>query len=249
MITSHIRARQPHRQPWSRERLVRERAIALGQAIDVSTWNNYGSALNSYLTFVRLHNMPVEPTVDTLSLYTVYMCHHIRPGSVDTYLSGICQQLEPYFPAVREARKSRLVHRMLEGCKHLRGTLTNRKRALTIDDLNTVCMAFRLNPTHDDILFCAQLCVGFFALMRLEELTFPDNRSLWDPRKLSRCSSVIFQPSSVQFFLPGHKADRFFEGNLIVLCNNDLLCSATALFHAYLKSRDHLFPLSSLLWL
>jgi hypothetical protein len=138
---------------------------------------------------------------------------------------------------------------MLEGCKRLRGTLTNRKRALTIDDLNTVCTAYRLNLTHDDILFCAQLCIGFFALMHLGELTFPDNHSLWDSHKLSRHSSVVFQPSSIQFFLPGHKADRFFEGNLIVLCDNDLFCSPTALFRAYLKSRDHLFPLSSPLWL
>lgn len=146
MITSHIRARQPLREPWSRERLVRERAIALGQAIDISTWNNYGSALNSYLSFIRMHNLPVEPTADTLSLYTVYMCHHIKPGSVDTYLSGICQQLEPYFPSVRDVRKSRLVHRTLQGCKRLRGTPTTRKRALTIDDLSTV---YRLRSIPD----------------------------------------------------------------------------------------------------
>jgi hypothetical protein len=102
MITSHVRARQPQREPWTRERLVCERAIALGQAIDVSTWKNYGSALNSYLSFVRMHNIEVEPTADTLSLYTVYMSHHIKPDSVDTYLSGICHQLEPYFPNVRD---------------------------------------------------------------------------------------------------------------------------------------------------
>ena len=82
MIISHIRARQPIREPWTRERLVRERAIALGQAIDTSTWNNYSSALNSYLTFVCLHNLPVEPNADTLSFYTVWMCHHIKPDSV-----------------------------------------------------------------------------------------------------------------------------------------------------------------------
>ncbi|KAF8226878.1 hypothetical protein L208DRAFT_1406309 [Tricholoma matsutake] len=127
MIISQVCAQQPVREPWSRERLLRERAIALGQAIDVSTWKNYGSALNSYLSFVHMHNMPVEPTPDSLSLFTVYMCHHIKPDSMDTYLSGICQQLEPYFPHVREIRRSRLVHPTLQGCKHLRGTPTIRK--------------------------------------------------------------------------------------------------------------------------
>jgi hypothetical protein len=106
MIDSGIRSKQKHRLAWTRERLLRERAIALGQAIDLSTWKNYGSALNSYLTFIRIHDFPVEPTPNTLSFFTVFMCHHIKPDSVDSYLSGICQQLEPYFPSVRNTRKS-----------------------------------------------------------------------------------------------------------------------------------------------
>ena len=210
MIISHVRARQPMRKPWSRERLLRERAIALGQAIDVSTWKNYGSALNSYLSFVRMHDMSVEPTPDSLSLFTVYMCHHIKPDSVDTYLSGICQQLEPYFPHVREIRKSRLVHRTLQGCKRMRGSPTIRKRALTIDDLNTVCESYSHNPSHDDLLFRTQLCVGFFALMRLGKLTWPEDKDLRDPRKLTKQNSVIIHDNSFQFFLPGHKADKSF---------------------------------------
>jgi hypothetical protein len=98
MIRSHTKSRQPLRVAWPRDRLLRERAIALGQAIDVSTFKSYSSALNSYLTFVRLHDLPVEPTPDTLSFYTVFMSHHIDPKSVSSYLSGICQQLEPHFP-------------------------------------------------------------------------------------------------------------------------------------------------------
>ena len=117
MIRSATRSRQPVRAAWSREKLLRERAIALGQAIDKSTLNSYSSALNSYLTFIRIHNLPVEPTPDTLSFYTVYMCHHIKPDSVSSYLSGLCQQLEPYFPDVRPSRHSILVERTLKGCR------------------------------------------------------------------------------------------------------------------------------------
>ena len=111
MISSGVKSRQRRHLAWTRECLLRERALALGQAIDISTWKNYGSALNSYLTFVRIHDFPVEPTADTLSFFTVFMCHHIKPDSVDSYLSGICQQLEPYFPSVREVRKSMLCKR------------------------------------------------------------------------------------------------------------------------------------------
>ena len=117
MIISGIRSKQPVHEPWTQDRLERERAIALGQAIDASTWSNYSSALNSYLDFVKNHNFPVDPTPHTLLFFTVYMSHHIKPDSVDTYLSGICQQLEPYFPNMRQNRKSPLVRRTLDGCK------------------------------------------------------------------------------------------------------------------------------------
>jgi len=95
-----IRPRQPKRERWSMERLIHERALALGEAIDLSTKKSYGSALNSYLNFILLHGLPAEPTENTLSLFTVYMSFYIKPDSVDSYLSGIVQQLEPYFPDV-----------------------------------------------------------------------------------------------------------------------------------------------------
>src|SRR5437016_4274941 len=164
MISSGKPSRQPVRTPWTRERLERERAIALGQSIDSSTWNNYSSALNSYLEFIKIHNLPVDPTPDTLSFFTVFMSFHIKPDSVDTYLSGICQQLEPYFPDIRKNRKSPLVQRTLEGCKRIRAIPTSRKRALTMDNLCYVIAHYADSTDHDDLLFVAQLLVSFFAL-------------------------------------------------------------------------------------
>ena len=210
MIHSSVRARQPHRLAWTHERLLQKRAIALRQAIDNSTWKNYRSALNSYLNFVKLHDLPLKPTPDTLSLFTIYMCHHIKPGSVATYLSGICQQLEPYFPNIHTACNSALVHRTLQGCKRLRATSTTRKRALTLTDLETVINALADSLDYDDILFLAQLLTGFFALFRLGELTYQDDPELCDPCKVTKQMSVRFSDTSFQFFLPGHKADRFF---------------------------------------
>ena len=185
MIHSAVRSRQRNRVAWTREHLTRERSLALGQAIDTSTWKNYGSALNSYLTFIRIHDFPIEPTPDTLSFFIVYMCHHINPSSVDTYLSGICQQLEPYFPSVRDARKSMLCKRTLVGCKRLRGVPVKRKAALSMDDLRHVVAHYSNSNSHDDLLFVSQLLTGFFALMRLGELVVPDDTSNLDYGKIA----------------------------------------------------------------
>lgn len=114
--------------------------IFVTMPVDKTTLGNYGSALNSYISFTTLHNFPIDPTPDTLSFYTVYMCHYINPRTVNTYLSGISQQLEPYFPSVREARSSSIVRRTLLGCMRMhaaraRGTANVRKRT---EDLQLV---------------------------------------------------------------------------------------------------------------
>jgi hypothetical protein len=250
MIRSHRNSRQPARVAWSRERLLRERAIALGQAIDTSTLDSYSSALNSYLTFVRIHDLPVEPTPDTLSFYVMFMSSHIKPDSVGSYLSGISQQLEPYFPNVRTSRLSPLVERTLKGCRRLRGVAVVRKRALTCSDLSLVVNHLSSSSLHDDLLFMSLLLTGFFALLRLGELTFPDVVRLRNWKKVAKRASVSVTNDLYQFHLPSHKADPFFEGNQIIV-KKQQFCDLNPLliFSNYLSSRDGLFPLSSPLWL
>ena len=88
---NHLSAtsRQPVREAWTLERLNTELTINLGMAIDQSTHYNDTSALNSYITFCRLHGFDIEPTQRTLALYVTFQSTYINPKSVDTYLSGI----------------------------------------------------------------------------------------------------------------------------------------------------------------
>jgi hypothetical protein len=249
MIPSTRPARQPVREVWSTSRLVHERAIALGNDMDKSSLRNYGSALNSYITFVKSHDLPIDPTPDTLSFYTVYMCHYINPRSVNTYLSGISQQLEAYFPSVQDARNSNLVRRTLRGCMRIHGSPTVRKKALTVDDLRLVTNHFRQSLSHDNLLFVAMLLSGFFGLLRLGELTFPDDSSLRNWKKITRRKTVLITDSQYEFFVPGHKADRFFEGNRIVILAERFGHHPLHHFQRYLDSRDRIHPIASPLWL
>ncbi|GLB45154.1 hypothetical protein LshimejAT787_2000590 [Lyophyllum shimeji] len=177
------------------------------------------------------------------------MCHHIKPKSVGTYLSGICNQLEPYFPRIREFRNSALVSRTLAGCLRLRGSPTNRKHALTLEDIDVILIALASSSGHDDLLFIAQLLTGFFALHRLGEMTYPDQVDLRDPRKIVRRISVHVSPDAYQYFLPSHKADKLFEGNIVIVPRNASRRDPWLAFTSYLHSRDHLFPFSTALWL
>jgi len=184
MISISRGSRQPQREPWSLDRLTHEWSIALGLSIDNSSHLTYTSALNSYLTFCKIHNFPIEPTQQTLSFFVVYMSAHIKPDSVNSYLSGICNQLEVYFPDIRKNRNSILVSRTLAGCHRRFGTAIWRKQPLSTNDLFTVQSQLRSTPHHDEKLFLAILFTGFHGLFRLGELTFPDRVASRDYRKI-----------------------------------------------------------------
>jgi len=249
MIVSPVPTRQPTRQPWSREQLVCARALALSNSIDISTRKCYGSACNSYLTFVRLHNFPIEPTAETLSFFIVYMSHHISPCSVKTYLSGVINQLLPFFPNIREAWQSHLVKKTLEGCLKLKAPPTKRKQALSLTDISLVTTHFADSSDHDNLLFVTLLLTAFFVLHRLGELMFPDDTTIRDWRKVIRRSSVSLHPDRYGFTLPAHKADRQFEGSCVIVWGEQFGFPTLNHFTSYLRSPDAKFPLASPLWL
>ena len=210
-------SRQPRRDAWTVERLINERSISLGYSLDESSFGTYTSALNSYLTFCKIHKFPIDPTQDTLSFYVVFLSSHIKPDSVNSYLSGICRQLEPFFPEVRRNRNSVLVSRTMTGCMRRFGSPVKRKAPLSHADLLLVLDSIVSNPSHDDLLFAAIILTGFHALMRLGKLVFPDKKELRNYRKISLRHTVSVLPHQFSFFLPSHKADRFFEGNTIII--------------------------------
>ncbi|KAJ6627571.1 hypothetical protein B0H10DRAFT_2161202 [Mycena sp. CBHHK59/15] len=184
-----------------------------------------------------MHDFPIKPTSKTLSFFVVYMCHYIKPNSVNSYLSGICNQLEDHFPNICKSRNSQIVSKTLTSCKHLHSSATQCKQPLTqhylsvfIDWLTTRTQEGSV--VHNDYLFLLQLLSSFYTLLHLGELTYPDKVSLCNPCKVAQCNSATWCQSGYGYFLPAHKADAFFEGNTF-----------------YLESRNKLFPYHPQLWL
>ena len=176
------------------------------------------------------------------------MSYFIEPRSVDNYLSGICSELENFFPDVRNIRKEALVSKTMQGCKRLRSKGVKRKAPLTPDDLITAVLTADLN-NYDNLLFIAQLVTGFNALMRLSELAWPDNRSLQDYRKLVLRQTVTVEDDTYEFHLPSHKADASFRGNRILVARENGTANPHFLFTQYLNKRDTAFPFNPELWL
>ena len=117
-------SRQPAQAAWTTECLIYECSILLGMAIDTTTTLTYLSAANSYLAFYKLHHLPVDPTPETHSYYITFQSAHINPKSVESYLSGICSCLEPFFPDIRPNHTTAFVKRTLKGAHRCHSQLT-----------------------------------------------------------------------------------------------------------------------------
>ena len=215
-------------------------------SIDNSSHITYTSALNSYLTFCKINKFNITPTEQTLSFYAVYMSSHIKPTSVNSYLSN---QLEPFYPDVRKACNSMIVSCTKTGCQHCFGTPVKQKHPLSTSDLQTVISAIGSLIHHDDKLFLSMLKTGFHGLMRLGEISFPDNVTQCNYQKVILQHTVDITEKSYLFWLPGHKADHFYEGNLIIIENTTLPTDPYSFFVSYLQSWDTLHPLKPELWL
>jgi hypothetical protein len=90
---------------------------------------------------------------------------------------------------------------------------------------------------------------GRDGLLRLGEITMPDSARLRSARKLSLRHTVKVYDDRYSYFLPYHKADRFYEGNTIIIQRTTRRSDPHFFFRAYLASRDALFPLNRELWL
>ncbi len=247
MIPMFASARQPHRLPRPISELVHLCSIALVLALDTSSHVTYTSHLNSYITFCSMHELALTPTADTLSLYVVYMSIKIDSKSVGTYLSGICNKLEDFFPDVCATCKSRLIAQILAGCKRWRGKPIQRKQPLSRAHLQRTCTNLSHSSTYDDVLFVAMLYTGFGTLLHLGELTQPDNARLRNPRKIVKRMSFFQVRDGYGFILPYHKADRLFEGNHVIVhtCRD---FNPLPIFYRYLTRRDASFPFHPMLW-
>jgi hypothetical protein len=249
MIPLPQSSRQPVRLPWTVDRLIHERSILLGMAIDSSTATTYSSATNSYLAFCNMHKLPLNPTPETLSYYITFQSSHISPRSVESYLSGICNNLEPFFPDIRTNRASSLIKRTLAGALRRHGRPTKRKAPLTTDNLCSIYATLNDSPIYDDILFLAMLNTGFTGLLRLGEMAVNDNRDIRDFRKVVLRNSLVWIGNEYEFLLPAHKADTTFEGNKVHIAKIINAPDPTEIMTRYTRFRDNLFPLHPQLWL
>jgi hypothetical protein len=230
--------------------LCHKRDTALGFAIQHSSASSYSSALKSFFNFCDMHNLPRDPTPDTLSYFVAYSCDYISPRSADAYLSGICNLLEPLYPEIRNTRRSFIIRNTVLGCKKLYTSAIGRKRAILRPEIHRIASFYSASHSaYNDSLWFAIFLAAFHGLLRLGELVVPDALETRDLRKLIMRLSVQMYSHHVEFFLPAHKADPTFQGNKIILRRTETPDDPVLPFSKYIAQRDSRFRWRPELWL
>ncbi|KAM5540367.1 hypothetical protein V8D89_005825 [Ganoderma adspersum] len=133
------------------------------------------------------------------------------------------------------------VQTTIRGSRKTRADPVHRKAPLRLSHLASFQTLARQTGNYDDFLFLTILTAAFFACHRIGELVAPNDRSLWDWRKLIRRQSFSADRDHATYHLPYHKGDPFYQGTDIRLLRATASggINPVQILRDYVSRRDH----------
>ena len=202
--------------------------------LERSTVGGYSTGARDYLRFCRLHQLPLEPTPQTLSRYIAYTSLSIASGP--KYLTGVRHFLHDLYPDFDANRASPLVQATIRGSKKIRADPVHRKQPLRISHLSAFLEMARRTRDYDDLLFVTIMSCGFYGCHRSGELVLKGKRN-FDWRKIIKRSSLHFSGGYAGYRLPYHKSDPFYKGTDILFSPQEV-ADPVALLQEFVQARD-----------
>lgn len=206
-------------------------------AIEHSTRKGYTTGARSYLKFCLKFDLPLDPSPTTLARYIAYTSQTIASGP--KYLTGARHFLQDIYPDFDRNRASAFVQSTIRGSIKLRADPIRRKDPLRLQHLQLFISIANNSMLYDDILFAVVITLAFFACHRIGELVVPNDKSLFDWRKIIKRSSVSIASRRASYHLPYHKGDPFYRGTSIMHMSHATV-DPISLLSKYLTLRDQL---------
>ena len=189
-------------------------------AINWSTLKAYATGACDYVKFCTLHALPLNPTPSTLSHYIAYTSQFIASGL--KYLTGVHHFLGDVYPEFNANWAHPLVTTTVCGSKNVRADPVQCKLPLHIAYLQTFLNVTQCTGSYHDLLFAATMSCAFYGCHWMRQLVQKNDNSLFDWQKIIKHMSLIFKNRHVQYHLPYHKGDPFFQGTDILFMSQDV---------------------------
>lgn len=205
-------------------------------SIEASTRQGYLTGAKDYVLFCIRHNLPLDPTPQTIARYVAYTSQFIN--SAPKYLTGVRHFLGGFYPDFDKNRQSTVVRSAIRGAEKLRSKPISRKDPIRMHHL---LMLVQRVSSYDDLLFATLLSCAVYACHRMGELVAPTTTKLFDWRKIIKRASLRFDDvlHRALYILPYHKADPFYHGTPILQLDHEV-ASPVTLLHQYVLVRDRL---------
>jgi hypothetical protein len=205
-------------------------------ALEESTVGGYSTGARDYARFCKLHQLPLDPTPQTLSRYIAFTSLSIASGP--KYLTGARHFLHRLYPSFDSNRASPIVKATIRGSKKVRADPVHRKQPIRIEHLLSFVAAAHSSGKYDDLLFATIMSCCFYGCHRSGELILKTKR-VADWRKIIKRSSLHFSRGYAGYRLPYHKTDPFYRGTDILFSAQEFADPIT-LLQSYVHKRDKL---------
>jgi hypothetical protein len=203
-------------------------------ALEKSTIGGYSTGARDYVRFCQLHQIPLNPTPQTLSRYIAFTSLTIASGP--KYLTGACHFLQDLYPNFDVSRASPSVQATIRGSKKVRADPVRRKQPIRTEHLSAFLATARQSGDYDNLLFATIMSCSFYGCHRSGELILKTKKGV-DWRKVIKHTSLSFSPGYAGYRLPYHKTDPFFRGTDILFSSQNVADPVT-LLHEYVHLRD-----------
>ncbi|KAF8811719.1 hypothetical protein BYT27DRAFT_7133776, partial [Phlegmacium glaucopus] len=208
-------------------------------SLEKSTISGYATGARDYLHFCRIHDIPLDPTPETLSRYIAFTSLNIASGP--KYLTGARHFLLSLYPDFDINRNNPLVQATIRGSKKVRADPVHRKQPIRISHLSSFVDTAKCSGNFDDLLFATIMSCSFYGCHRSGELILKNKKDI-DWCKIIKRSSLRFSPGYAGYHLPYHKTDPFFRGTDILFSSQEV-ADPVSLLRKFVCARDSIHGL------
>ncbi|KAF8802616.1 hypothetical protein BYT27DRAFT_7055022, partial [Phlegmacium glaucopus] len=145
-------------------------------SLEKSTISGYTTGARDYLHFCRIHDIPLNPTPETLSRYIAFTSLNIASGP--KYLTGARHFLLSLYPDFDINRSNPLVQATIRGSKKVRADPVHRKQPIHISHLSSFVNMAKSTRNFDDLLFAMIMSCCFYGCHRSGELILQNKKDI-----------------------------------------------------------------------
>ena len=217
--------------------LSRQMEKLLSRALAPSTFNTYQTGIRRYYDFCSTHHRkPLPGTARTLALFVTDLSMNFQPGTIQVYISAV-SYLHHMNGHRSSASNNPMIKLLVQGVERsmLAAHLKPKRQPITNEMLGQMLSQLDRDhkTSHDRLMLKAAITLGFFGLLRVSELTVP-NQHGFNPDQHLTTKDITMRKDSMVVVIKKSKTDQRGESCQINIGRTHTKCCPHFAMQRYL---------------